>query len=153
MGGSGAPKLAVIAGMSRTALSSTGLDTRTASLLCYLGWWVTGAVFWLLERDDDRVRLHAAQSVVAFGSLSLLLIALAALSLLALSFAPALVFTTLVIASTAIVVVAFGLWVVALWRASSGESWKMPVFGHLAEQWLAKKKAGSNGPGLRAGNS
>ena len=71
-----------------SAPGRTGLDPRVASVLAYSVWWVTGLVFLALERDDDRVRFHAAQSMVVFGAVSLVLLALAALSVTALAVWP-----------------------------------------------------------------
>ena len=53
-----------------TEPTSTGVDARLASVLCYAGWWVTGLVFLFVERRDQAVRFHAAQSLVVFGTLS-----------------------------------------------------------------------------------
>ena len=50
-----------------------GLDARLASMLCYAGWWVTGLVFLFAERQHRGVRFHAAQSLVVFGMLSVVL--------------------------------------------------------------------------------
>ena len=50
--------------------TSTGVDARLASVLCYAGWWVTGLVFLFAERRNQDVRFHAAQSLIVFGALS-----------------------------------------------------------------------------------
>ena len=52
--------------------TSTGVDARLSSVLCYAGWWVTGIVFLFAERRHSGVRFHAAQSIVVFGALSVL---------------------------------------------------------------------------------
>ena len=57
-------------------MSSLGLPSRTAAALAYSGWWITGAIFWLLEREDRVVRFHAAQSIVVFGVAALLVVIL-----------------------------------------------------------------------------
>ena len=44
--------------------TSTGVDSRLASVLCYAGWWVTGLVFLFAERQHRGVRFHAAQSLL-----------------------------------------------------------------------------------------
>ena len=49
---------------------SLGLPGRVAAPLAYAGWWVTGALFWFLERRDLFVRFHAAQACVAFGAIA-----------------------------------------------------------------------------------
>ena len=53
--------------------TSTGVDARLSSVLCYAGWWVTGLVFLFAERRHSGVRFHAAQSIVVFGALSVAL--------------------------------------------------------------------------------
>src|SRR5262249_34352590 len=60
--------------------TSTGVDARLAAVLGYAGWWITGLIFLFLERDNRAVRFHAAQSLVVFGGLSLLMGLVAALS-------------------------------------------------------------------------
>ena len=49
------------------AKSSTGMDENVAGLLCYLLGWVTGLIFFLIEKDSKFVRYHAIQSMVVFG--------------------------------------------------------------------------------------
>lgn len=56
--------------------SSTGLSDNTASFLAYLLGWISGLVLLFVETRSDVVRLHAAQSVVIFGALTLLHLAL-----------------------------------------------------------------------------
>ena len=51
----------------RVRRGSTGLDSRAGLGLAYSAWWVTGALFLALERSDNQVRFHAAQSMVVFG--------------------------------------------------------------------------------------
>ena len=57
-----------------TEPTSTGVDARLASVLCYAGWWVTGLVFLIAERRHAGIRFHAAQSIVVFGALSVALV-------------------------------------------------------------------------------
>jgi uncharacterized membrane protein len=54
--------------------SSTGLQTNVAGLLCYLGTWVTGIIFLIIEKEDKTVRFHALQSIVLFGFINVLMI-------------------------------------------------------------------------------
>ena len=51
--------------------TSMGLEPNTAGLLCYLLGWVTGIIFFILEKDNKYVRFHALQSIIVFGILSL----------------------------------------------------------------------------------
>ena len=52
------------------ATAGTGLDSNVAAALSYLLGWVTGIVFLLIEKEDDFVRFHAAQSIVVTGALT-----------------------------------------------------------------------------------
>jgi uncharacterized membrane protein len=56
--------------------AGTGMDKKTAALLCYLIVWVTGIVFLFVGKNDPDVKHHAAQSVVFFGGLTILQILL-----------------------------------------------------------------------------
>ena len=42
--------------------TSSGLSKNIAAALCYVGIWVTGLIFLLLEKEDKFVRFHAMQS-------------------------------------------------------------------------------------------
>lgn len=44
--------------------SSTGLDENVAALLSYIFGWVSGLIFFLIEKDSRLVRFHAMQSIL-----------------------------------------------------------------------------------------
>jgi uncharacterized membrane protein len=52
--------------------STTNLKPDVASLLCYVGFWVTGIIFLLIERKNRLIRFHAMQSLVTFGILNII---------------------------------------------------------------------------------
>jgi uncharacterized membrane protein len=114
-------------------VSSTGLPSRTAAALAYGGWWVTGLIIWFLERRDRFARFHAAQSVVTFGALSVLIFFFGFLGTASLSFLPS-AFTALVGAMISVWVLAVALWAVSLWKAVKGEDWRIPLAAQLAEK-------------------
>jgi uncharacterized membrane protein len=119
--------------MRELTASTTGLSTETASTLAYLGWWVTGVIFWAVERRDELVRFHAVQATIAFGGLALLIVGCAAIGLLMLTFAPAGFFVFLVAAGV-VWALSVLLWVLALWKASHGERLRIPLAARLAER-------------------
>jgi uncharacterized membrane protein len=49
--------------------SATGLDSNLAGALSYVLGFITGAIFLIVEKDDEFVRFHAAQSVAVFAGL------------------------------------------------------------------------------------
>jgi uncharacterized membrane protein len=55
---------------TKTAPAKTKGNTR--GLLCYLGFWVTGIIFLVIEKKDKLIRWHAMQSLVTFGILNII---------------------------------------------------------------------------------
>ena len=48
----------------QTNKSSTGLDENVAALLSYIFGWLSGLIFFLMEKDSRLVRFHAMQSIL-----------------------------------------------------------------------------------------
>lgn len=60
-----------------TARTSLGIPERWERVLAYVFFWVSGLILLLVEQRNQTVRRHAAQSVVIFGTLSLIGLVLA----------------------------------------------------------------------------
>lgn len=121
------------AGASSAQTTSTGLDARVASTLCYAGWWMTGVVFLVAEREHQGVRFHAAQSLVVFG--------VATAALLALAFASAMVlvaggplFRVLRAGTNVVWLGAVVMWLLLLVRSWRGDQWRVPGAAALADR-------------------
>jgi len=56
--------------------SQGGIDKKTGSWLAYLLWWVTGVIMLFVGKNDPDVKYHAAQSIILFGSYSVIQIIL-----------------------------------------------------------------------------
>ena len=106
--------------------TSTGLKPTTAALLCYVGIWVSGIIFFLIEEKNNFVRFHAAQSIVAFGTLTVAGIILGWIPMVGGAF------------STIIGVIGFIVWIVMIVKASNGQRYKLPWAGDVAEKMIAK---------------
>jgi uncharacterized membrane protein len=65
----------------KSTKSSTGLQTNVAGLLCYLGAWVAGIIFLIIEKEDKIVRFHAVQSILMFGCITIVLILFSIISI------------------------------------------------------------------------
>ena len=100
------------------AKSSTGLEENVAGLLCYLGAWITGLIFFLIEKESKFVKFHGMQSIITFGACAIL------------SFVP---FVNWVIWIVAVV-----LWIILMIKAYQGQKFKLPGIGDLAEKWSAQ---------------
>ena len=117
--------------------STTGLTSKTASVLSYLGWWVTGLIFWGVERQDRVVLFHAVQSTLTFGALAVLIAVLGFAGLVMLSFAPA-GFTFFVGAAAVVWIGSVVLWLVAIWQASQGKQLRVPLAARFADAFSAR---------------
>jgi uncharacterized membrane protein len=102
--------------------TSMGLDENVAGLLCYIFGWVTGLIFFILEKDNQFVRFHAMQSIVTFGVITGVTIIF--------SFIPVIN----VIFNSIIGLLAFVLWIILMVKAYQGEKFKLPWAGDIAEK-------------------
>jgi uncharacterized membrane protein len=106
--------------------SSTGLPENIAGLLCYLLGWVSGLIFYLLEKQSDFVKYHATQSVIVFGTLTLASIALGTVPFIGGLLAPLLS------------LLALALWIILMIKAFQHTRYKLPWAGDLAEKYARK---------------
>jgi uncharacterized membrane protein len=104
--------------------TSTNKDGNVNALLTYVAGWVTGLVFLLIEKDDQFIRFHAAQSFVLFGALTVI------------TFVPFLGQLLGVILWPLSMV----LWIVLMVKAYKGEKFELPVIGNVVRQVMAKIK-------------
>ena len=72
----GANQSSAVAPSAAPAANPTeGLAENVAGLLCYVLGWLTGIIFLLIDKRPF-VKFHAAQSIVVFGGLTVIRIAL-----------------------------------------------------------------------------
>jgi len=115
-----------------TGPTATGLDPRTAAVLAYLAWWLTGALFLALEPTHRFVRFHARQALVVFGLISIVGVALWLACLLSMFVSPVLFRVTAVLAPT-VWVAGVALWAACLAQAARGRWWRVPIVGSWLE--------------------
>ena len=104
-------------------------------MLAYLAGPFSGALILLAESRNDDVRFHAWQSIIGLGGLLVALILAYALALAAL-FVSAAVVTVMFSAATVLWIVLAIVWAICLWKAYSGERWKLPIAGDYAERFV-----------------
>ena len=102
--------------------TSSGMNQNVAGLLCYLAGWITGLIFFLIEKENRFVRFHAMQSIITFGSLSVLFIVIGFMPFVNLVLIPILALLQLV------------LWIILMVKAYQGELFKLPMIGDIAEK-------------------
>ena len=110
------------------AKTSLGLEENIEGALCYLLGWLTGIVFYLLEKDNKFVRFHAKQSILTFLPLSVLYW----IFWWILWWIPFIGWAI----SLLIGLLMFILWIVLMIKAYQGEMFKLPIVGDIAEKGL-----------------
>jgi uncharacterized membrane protein len=108
--------------------TSMGLEPNVAAALSYLCGWVTGLVFYLVEKENSFVRFHAMQSIVAFGGLTVLHFALGIVDQI-----PGLSILWW-IGTPILSILGLVMWVICLLKAYQGERFKLPIAGDIAEK-------------------
>ena len=108
--------------MAEEIKTSTGMNQNVAGLLCYLAGWITGLIFFLIEKENRFVRFHAMQSIITFGSLSVLFLVLGFIPILGWMIIPILMILQLI------------LWIVLMVKAYQGALFKLPMIGDIAEK-------------------
>jgi uncharacterized membrane protein len=109
--------------------TSTGLSPNIAGLLCYVGGWISGVVFLVLEQRNRFVRFHATQSIITFGTITVAGILLGLIPVVGVAF------------SSIIGIAGFIVWIIMIVKASSGEWYKLPGAGDAAEKIVASSDA------------
>ena len=114
--------------------TSSGIQANMAALLSYLVGWITGLIFFLVEKDNKFVRFHAMQSIVVFGAFSALGIAASVLASFAVAIHAYFLLPLFGLVSTLLGLVALALWIVLMIKAYQGEKFKLPIAGDIAEK-------------------
>ena len=104
-------------------------------MLAYLAGPFSGALILFAESTNQDVRFHAWQSIVGLGGLGLAIIASYVLAFVVL-FVSATAASVMVGVAFVIWIVLAIVWALCLWKAWSGERWKLPLAGDYAERFL-----------------
>ena len=125
--------------------SSTGLDENIAALLSYIFGWVSGLIFFLIEKDSRLVRFHAMQSLLFNVLVAVVGIALWIVLFVVFMIA-AQVSGTLATLLSLVSILVWGVFllgilagfILCLVKAFQGQYFKLPVIGNFAEKFSAK---------------
>jgi uncharacterized membrane protein len=120
--------------------TTINMEPNVAAGLSYLGTWVTGLIFILIEKQNRFVRFHAMQSILAFATLTVLSIVVSVITA-ALSFVSVIgcVLTPLVSLAW------LAVWLICMINGFQGKYFKLPIIGDYAERWA---NGGTNTPGF-----
>ncbi len=127
------------------AKSSTGLDENLAALLSYIATWLSGLVFFLIEKESRLVRFHAMQAILLGASA-----VVGGIVLWVVWVVGTLIFSQIADILGTLVGLVLGLllgvfylavviaWVMCLIKAYQGQYFKLPVLGNFAEKFSQK---------------
>lgn len=103
--------------------TSIGMDANLAAAISYVFGWLSGLIIFIVEKENAFVRFHAMQSILFSVAWTALVILLA----------------ITVIGPAFVSLVFLVLWIILIIKAFSGEAFKLPVIGDMAEKYAAKK--------------
>ena len=134
----GAPQAGAAAGAAPIAAQvPSQMAENVAGLVCYIVGWITGLIMYFVDKRP-YVRYHAAQSIVVFGGLHILLFIVGAffgMSMMAGGFAA---FGFGAILYWLVLIVSFVLWIVLMIKAYQGVKFRVPIAADLAEKLFGK---------------
>jgi len=108
-----------------TEPSTTGLAPNLAGALAYLLGPITGILFLVIEKESTFVRFHAMQSTMVFGGIFVLQVVLNLIPVIGWLVGGLIVFPLSVL-----------LWAFLIFKAFSGEKFKLPTVGDMAERQI-----------------
>ncbi|AKM82110.1 TPA: DUF4870 domain-containing protein [Candidatus Berkelbacteria bacterium] len=105
--------------------SQNSLDPKVSALLCYLIGFVGGIVFYAISKDKF-VRFHAMQSIF---------LSIAVAVILALLFVISIALPFIFLLTWLFNLGVFAIWIIMMIKSYSGEKYKLPFIGDMAEKY------------------
>ena len=130
---------------AQAAKSSTGLDENVAALLSYIIHFISGLVFFLMEKNSRLVRFHAMQAIILGGvwvvGMFVCMFAWFVIAIIATQL-PGLLGGLLSLVTGLLIFVFFAAvfvgWILGMVKAYQGQYFKLPVIGNFAEKFSQK---------------
>ena len=123
------------------AKTSMNLEENIAGVLCYLLTWLTGIVFYFVEKENKTVRFHAMQSILTFLPLMIIAVILGFVGAPSIGYGPGFYSYTfnpgipaLVYLSWLIYGIIVILWLILIIMTYQGKKLKLPFIGDIAEK-------------------
>jgi len=123
----------------RRSAKTTNLAPNVARLLCYVGGWISGIIFLVLEQRDRTVRFHAAQSIVVFGALSIIFSVFGSVPVVGWAF------------GVVVGVAALILWIFLVVKSQDEVPFRLPVAAELADRLVGLSKGAPQGNASASG--
>jgi uncharacterized membrane protein len=118
--------------------SETGLQENVAGALCYSLGWITGLIFFFVDKRP-YVRFHAAQSIVVFGALTILSEVFSSFFGFSLVTGGWTSFSLGFALWHLLHLVALILWILLMIKAYQGERFRVPIAADFADKIFGKR--------------
>jgi uncharacterized membrane protein len=116
------------------ASPTEGLDENVAGLLCYVLGWITGLIFFLIDKRPF-VRFHAVQSIgmniALFAVYLVILVLFTMLHFMSMGFLALAIYPLLGL-------LVFVLWIFMMYKAYQHEKFMLPIIGPIAANMAGK---------------
>ena len=126
--------VAAAPGGAAVASPTAGLDENVAGLLCYVLGWITGLIFFLIDKRPF-VRFHAIQSIglsIALFAVYLVIgVLFTMLHFMSMGFLALAIYPLLGL-------VVFALWIFMMYKAYQHEKFMLPIIGPIAANMAGK---------------
>ncbi|MBU1111075.1 DUF4870 domain-containing protein [Patescibacteria group bacterium] len=113
----------VVDPVSKTA---TAMEPNLAGALSYILGAISGAYFWMTEKENKFVRFHAMQSMLCTAAAIIVSVVLGAI--------PVIGWTIIPIVNIGFLVI----WFVLMYKAYNNEKWELPIIGDIAKKQVEK---------------
>jgi uncharacterized membrane protein len=111
--------------MDNVKKTSLGMDENIEAALSYFLGFLTGILFFVMEKESKFVKFHAMQSIAVFIALfviNMVLGIILGMTIVGLMLLPLIYLLEII------------LWIVLMYKAYKGEKFKLPVVGDFAEK-------------------
>lgn len=122
---------------SAAGKSSTGLDANVAALLAYVLTWLTGLIFFLLEKESRYVRFHAMQAILLGAAIFVIGILFSIVNTM-IAFVSGTLAALFGLLWLLILLGFFVVWIFCLIKAYQGQEFRLPVIGDMASNIVNK---------------
>ncbi len=129
-----------VAQTSQSTSAQPGMAENVAGLMCYVLGWVTGIIFFLIDKRPF-VRFHAAQSMVVFGGLHVINIILGVIfgaGFMMMGRGGWGAFSMGWALYSLISLLAFVLWILLMVKAYQHEKFQVPIAAGIAQNLAGK---------------
>ena len=120
-----------------SAAPTQQMAENVAGLLCYVLGWITGLIFYFIDKRP-YVRFHAAQSIVVFGGLHIIEIILSMFFGFGMFMSGFGGFSMAWALSGIVGLLVFVLWILLMIKAYQGERFRVPIAADIAEKIFGK---------------